>query len=158
MGLLLRGPGLGKLGSEVSIVLTSIPDHGGETQQGSNDGEDQCHNSLGSEFSRERIRTNIGTREVQTLIASSVTAVWDLESLAMVNVRLVNLENAGHDLGSLDDGRGKTGLEMPFDVAVEQPDTRVVGMEADGNILLRWDQDSVATSWVGGCEVTGIRS
>lgn len=39
---------------------------------------------------------------------------------------------------------------LPFDMAVEQPDSRVVTAESQNHITIRLDQYSVASHWNGG--------
>jgi len=134
--LLLGDLGLSDLGGDLGIVLTGVPDDGTETQESGDDGEDQGNDSLAGEGTGKRIGTEVGAAEVQTLIAGGVSAERNTQSLAVLVVGGVNLDDAGHDLGSLNDGRGKTGLQMPFDVAMEEPDTGVVGLETNGNVLL----------------------
>lgn len=154
--LLFSVLGLGDLGRDLSIVLTGVPDDGGKTQESRDDGEHKGDNSLGGEGAGEGIGSDVGTGEVQALVTGSVTAVWDAQSLAVLNVGGVDLQDAGHDLGSLNEGGGETSLEMPLDVAMEQPNTRVVCLEADGNVLLGWDENGVTTGGVGGVDVARV--
>lgn len=154
--LLLGGLGLGDLGSDCGIVLAGVPENGTETQKGGNDGEDQGNNTLAGEGTGEGIGSNVGTGQVQALVTGSVARVWDAKGLAVVNVGGVDLETVLHELGSLNDGGGKTGLEMPLDVAMEEPNSGVVGLETDGNVLLRGNQDGITAGRVGGVEVAGI--
>lgn len=156
--MLLGVLGLGDLGRDVSIVLAGVPDDGGKTQESRDNGEDKGDNSLGGEGTGKRIGSDVGAVEVQALVTGSVAAVWDTQSLAVLNVGGVNLQDAGHDLGCLNEGGGETSLEMPLDVAMEQPDTGVVGLEADGNVLLGGDEDSVTAGGVGAVNVARVRT
>lgn len=154
--LLLSVLGLGDLGRDISIVLTGVPDDGGKTQESRDDGEHKGDNSLGGEGAGEGIGPDVSAVEVQALVTGSVTTVWDAQSLAVLNVGGVDLQDAGHDLRSLDDGGGETSLEMPLDVAMEQPDSGVVGLEADGNVLLGGDEDSVTAGGIRGVDVARV--
>ena len=52
--------------------------------------------------------------------------------------------HAAEPVGRLDDGRRQAHLDVPLDVAVEQPDARVVGLEAQHRERVRHDGHRVA--------------
>lgn len=56
---------------------------------------------------------------------------------------------------SFDDGGGETGGDVPFDVAVKEPDAGVVGAEAQDEVPVWADEDSVAAHWGGVCQGWG---
>jgi hypothetical protein len=67
-----------------------------------------------------------------------------------------DVEFLGLDLGrGFDEGGGQTGFDVPFDVAVEELDSGVVGDPTDGDGAVAGDLDCVATHWwcAGRCVV-----
>lgn len=57
---------------------------------------------------------------------------------------------AAQAVGGLDEGGGQAHLDVPLDVAVEEPDARVGGVEAEDGVRVGHDGDGVAQGRRGG--------
>lgn len=53
-------------------------------------------------------------------------------------------------LGRFDHGDGEAGLDVPFDMAVEEPHTRIIGREAQHDVGLNVGHDGVPPQRAGG--------
>ena len=90
-----------------------------------------------------RHRDEAGGIGVVTNVTGRIALVRNVLLLAGVDV-VVREREALELIGRLDDGGGQTHLDVPLDVAVEEPDARVVGLEAQDGEAAGVDRDRVA--------------
>lgn len=76
-------------------------------------------------------------------VTGCVTAGRDTSGVAVVVEVLRDREGVAHGDGVFDQSRDETGRQVPFDVAVEKPDTRVVRDEADDEVTRRASHEDV---------------
>jgi hypothetical protein len=78
---------------------------------------------------------------ITSSIATDRSGIGSADMIVALGRRALGL---GESLGSLDDGSHQTGLNVPLDVAVEEPDTGVVGAETQDGVAVVFDHDCVA--------------
>ena len=117
---------------KITIGEKRLPRNDSHAQEGSQDTEHQSHDTLGREPGRDGWRRLILAFQIGEIIciACCVASGGDLLARTGVKVVLWYLERLLELRRRLDHGGDEAGCDVPFNVAVEQPDTWVICSES----------------------------
>lgn len=91
-------------------------------------------------------RCGVKPSQIKTIFTSSISAdALRVGSAGVVMALRGSVQAVLEGLGGLDDSGHETSLDVPLDVAVEHPDTWVIGAEADDGVAVVLDHDGVAS-------------
>ena len=126
----------------------SIPRHHPCPRCGTDTAEHERHDASWREASGQRPRRDILSAQIQKInvIAGSVslichsTLLTDLEMLGGYRL-LLQLQRRFDERGD------EPGYRVPFDMAMKEPNPRVVRLEADGEVGVGMDEEGVSPHW-----------
>ncbi|KAH3662871.1 hypothetical protein OGATHE_004447 [Ogataea polymorpha] len=131
-------------------ISHTVPENDNTAQNTTDTGKDQGNNTPGSETSRKIFGLDVltGQVEVVLVVASSITGVGHIDIftdlLPVVGQSLVSLDSKR----VLNQSESQTLGQMPFNVAVEKPNTWIVGLESDHKVRVWVHVKNVSSHWV----------
>lgn len=134
------------------------PCNSSHTKETRNTTEDQGHIALSRESRRQPGDHPVLAREVEIVVSIAGGVPRGRRPIRRTKVHEV-LRDDGLLLQHrwrLDHGRRQAAVHVPFDMAVEEPDARVVSAEADHEIAHRLDYEGVTAHRYRGDNITGL--
>lgn len=126
----------------------TIPTNNRNTEEGSNATKQKCHNTPWCEACWKLARRFVRPREIKEIdsVASRIPSSRRVRVLAYLEVIGGNAaaELLLKSKRIFDHGRNKTGRNMPLDMTVEQPDPWVISAEAEDEVAVWTDKQSVS--------------
>lgn len=124
----------------------NLPSNASDSEEARHATKDQGHDALGREPSGQRRNGLVLTRQVEVVlgVAGGVAGGGDAVGRAVVQKVLGHGEALLDLEGRLDKGHGQARVHVPLDVAVEEPDARVVRLEAQDKVARGRHDDGVA--------------
>lgn len=120
----LCDPLIHMLDLRLSQFAEAVPRNHPQPQESRNTAEHQCDNALRLEACRQRGRRQIVPGEVEIVLRIACAISSDRLALVAAHLVMVLWDGEGllQLLGRFDHGCDEPGIDMPFYVAVEQPD------------------------------------
>ncbi|KAH3669046.1 hypothetical protein OGAPHI_001642 [Ogataea philodendri] len=135
---------------KVRDIGHSVPTNNDDTDNTTDSREHQSDNTSGSETSRKSFFLDVLTSKVEEVlvVTSSITNVAHVDVftdlLPVISQGLVGLDSKR----ILNEHHGKTLDQVPFNMAMEEPDTWVVSLESDHKVGLRLHVQDVSLHWI----------
>jgi len=141
---LLRGALVTMAGVDARMHLPSDDRH---TQNGTETAKDQSDDPSSRKPVGKGLRREILPSQVKEVlgIGGCIASNRDACVAARFVVVFRYLEGLLDVEGGFDQGGDETAINVPFDVAVEEPDTRVIGLEPEDKMAERIDHKSVSS-------------
>ena len=133
-------------------LARAIPRNHADPQERTQTTKHQRHDAPGLEPCRQRRRRLMRPTQVEQInrIARGIAFGRQLLGNAAINVIARDTDGFLQDIGGFNHGGDQARGNVPFDMAVEEPDARVVGAETNDEVAVGSDHEGVAAHGDGG--------
>lgn len=141
---------MGQLHGRRSLSDQCIPNNGETTANCTEDAGKHGTDGLGCPSQHLRIGSDIETAQIRGgVMAGSIACEWCAELSTLIVHKLRWLDPLLRNGRCLEEGERQTSLQVPLNVAMEEPGSRVVGDKSHRYGSTWWDLDCVSPQRVG---------